>query len=144
MVKELNWWKSLFMALYTCSRPSSISSKTVWGIGGVFMSIDPSNILTTSPIEGLMKTSSWMHQNATFNALIISSSSTVPPSRRSATFNGVPFVISCSGSIDRNKHFLYTCWISKCRTNNFYYTLWVCHEKKKIKLMLSFLIQNLI
>lgn len=59
------------------------------------MSTDPSNILTTSPIEGLMLTSSWMHQNAVINALISCFSSTAPSSRLSATFAGVPFANSC-------------------------------------------------
>lgn len=59
------------------------------------MSTDPSNIFTTSPIEGRMLTSSWMHQNAVVSALVSCFSSTAPSSRLSATFVCVPFVNSC-------------------------------------------------
>lgn len=94
MVKELKGLYSLFMALCTWSKPSSINSSTVCGIGGVLMSTEPSSILTTSPIVGLMETSSWMHQNATLRALVSSSSSTALFNLLSATFIVDPFVIS--------------------------------------------------
>ena len=69
MVKKLDRLNSLFITLYTLSKPSSMGYRTVCGIGGVLISSDPSNIFTTSPVEGLMKTSSWMHQKPIFNAL---------------------------------------------------------------------------
>ena len=81
MVKKLDRLNSLFITLYTLSKPSSMGYRTVCGIGGVLISSDPSNIFTTSPVEGLMKASSWMHQKPVFNAHSSSSSSIAPSSR---------------------------------------------------------------